>query len=132
MCSEKNMCLEELEENKCYKLKEEKEKNIEKEVVFSNKELILTQDIFDGYWNLNPQTNLLVEKQKAVYEKIEKIMKDKNLDKEEIKVTLLVLYYLNNDISINKNEFSLIIKKAITFLEKNGINYENILNSIKN
>ena len=132
MCREKNMSLEELEENKCYKLKEEKEKNIEKEVVFSNKELILTQDIFDGYWNLNPQTNLLVEKQKAVYEKIEKIMKDKNLDKEEIKVTLLVLYYLNNDISINKNEFSLIIKKAITFLEKNGINYENILNSIKN
>jgi len=132
MCCEKNMSREELEDNKCYKVKEEKQKNIEKEVVFSNKELILTQDIFDGYWNLNPQTNLLIEKQKVVYEKIEKIMKEKNLDKEEIKVTLLVLYYLNNDISINKNEFSLIIKKAITFLEKNGINYEDILNTIKN
>ena len=127
MCCRKNMSLEELEDGE-----EEKQKNIEKEVVFSNKELILTQDIFDGYWNLNPQTNLLIEKQKVVYEKIEKIMKEKNLDKEEIKVTLLVLYYLNNDISINKNEFSLIIKKAITFLEKNGINYEDILNTIKN
>ena len=123
MCCKKEMFLEE---------QEIKSKNIEKEVEFSNKELLLTQDIFDGYWNLNPQTNLLIEKQKAVYEKIEKIMKEKNLDKEEIKITLLVLYYLNNDSSINKNEFSLIIKKAITFLEKNGINYEDILNSIKN
>ena len=67
---------------------------------------------------------------RSVQEEIQRALT--TLYKEEIKVTLLVLYYLNNDISINKNEFSLIIKKAITFLEKNGINYEDILNTIKN
>ena len=101
-------------------------------VEFDNKELIITQDIFDGYWNLNPQTNILIEKNKTVYEKIEKIMKEKNLDKEEIKVTLLVLYYLNTDTSINKVEYSLIIQKAIDFLKKNNINFEEILSTIKN
>ena len=110
--------------------KEEMKKN--EKVEFSNKELILTQDIFEGCWNVNPQTNFLIEKQKTIYEKIEKLMKDKNLDKEEIKVTLLVLYYLNTDTSINKSEYELIMKKGINFLEKNGLNFEEILTSIKN
>ena len=105
----------------------------EEKVEFSNKDLILTQDIVDGYWALNPQTNLLIEKMKLIYEKIEKILKNKNLDKEEIKVTLLVLYYLDTDTSINKVEYSLIMKKGVAFLEKNGItNYEEMMNSIKN
>ena len=116
-------------------IKEDKkkiEKKVEK-VEFSNKDLILTQDIVDGYWALNPQTNLLIEKMKLIYEKIEKILKNKNLDKEEIKVTLLVLYYLDTDTSINKVEYSLIMKKGVAFLEKNGItNYEEMMNSIKN
>ena len=98
---------------------EKSKKEIVEKVEFSNKELILTQDIFDGYWKINPQTNLLIEKEKIVYENIEKIVKEKNLDKEEIKVTLLVLYYLNTDSSINKIEYSLIIKKAVNFLKKN-------------
>ncbi len=103
----------------------------EEKVVFSHKDLILTQDIFDGCWNLNPQTKLLIEKNEKIYEKIENLAKEKNLDKEEIKVTLLVLYYLNTDSSINKIEVSLIIKKGISFLEKNGINFEEILSSLK-
>jgi len=111
---------------------EKSKKEIDEKVEFSNKELILTQDIFDGYWKINPQTNLLIEKEKIVYENIEKIVKEKNLDKEEIKVTLLVLYYLNTDSSINKIEYSLIIKKAVNFLEKNGINFDEILPKIKN
>jgi len=111
---------------------EKSKKEIVEKVEFSNKELILTQDIFDGYWKINPQTNLLIEKEKIVYENIEKIVKEKNLDKEEIKVTLLVLYYLNTDSSINKIEYSLIIKKAVNFLEKNGINFDEILPKIKN
>ena len=102
----------------------------EEKIEFSNKDLILTQDIFDGYWKLNPQTNLLIEKMKIIYEKIEKILKEKNLDKEELKVTLLVLYYLNTDKLINKIEYSLIIKKAMGFLEKNGIIFEDIMKLI--
>ena len=103
----------------------------EKKVEFSNKELVLTQDIFDGCWNLNPQTKLLIEKEKETYDKIEAIMKEKNIDKEEVKMTLLVLYYLNTNSSINKVEYMLIIKKGISYLEENGIKFDEILVTLK-
>ena len=118
--------LEEKEPEK--KMKKEEEKKIE----FSNKELVLTQDIFDGCWNLNPQTKLLIEKEKEIYDKIEGIMKEKNIDKEEVKITLLVLYYLNTNNSINKVEHMLIIKKGISFLEENGIKFDDIFTTLKN
>ena len=41
------------------------------------------------------------------------MMKEKNIDKEEVKMTLLVLYYLNTNSSINKVEYMLIIKKVM-------------------
>ena len=125
---EPKMNLEEKEEEKEVK---KEEKNEEKKVEFSNKELVLTQDIFDGSWNLNSQTQLLIEKEKNIYEKIEQILKEKNIEKEEVKITLLVLYYLNTDISINKVEYMLIIKKGISFLEENGIKFDEILPSLK-
>ena len=109
-----------------------KESLKEKKVEFSNKELVLTQDIFDGFWNLNHQTKLLIEKEKNIYEKIENFMKEKNIQKEEVKITLLVLYYLNTDTSINKVEYMLIIKKGISFLAENGINFDEILPFLKN
>ena len=138
----KECCKKEMKEDNCEKMRlfdlgEEKmlaeEKKLEfKKVEFNPKELILTQDIFDGCWNINPQTSSLIEKEKEEYNKIEKIVKEKNLDKEEIRVTLLVLYYLNTDSSINKIEYSLIIKKGINYLQSNGINFEEILNILKN
>ena len=113
-------------------LEAKKESLKEKKVEFSNKELVLTQDIFDGFWNLNHQTKLLIEKEKNIYEKIENFMKEKNIQKEEVKITLLVLYYLNTDTSINKVEYMLIIKKGISFLAENGINFDEILPFLKN
>ena len=119
------------EEPKKLKIEKEEEEE-EKKVEFSNKELVLTQDIFDGCWNLNPQTKLLIEKEKNIYEKIENIMKEKNIEKEEVKITLLVLYYLNTNTTVNKVEYMLIIKKGISFLEGNGIKFDEILPSLKN
>ena len=123
---------EEEEQKEVKKESSKEEKKEEKKAEFSNKELVLTQDIFDGCWNLNPQTQLLIEKEKNVYDKIEQILKEKNIEKEEVKITLLVLYYLNTDISINKVEYMLIIKKGIAFLEENGIKFDEILPSLKN
>ena len=108
------------------------EKKIEiKKVEFSNKELVLTQDIFDGCWNLNDQTKLLIEKEKDAFNKIEAILKEKHIDKEEVKMTLLVLYYLNTNSSINKVEYMLIIKKGISYLDENGIKFDEILETLK-
>ena len=120
---------EEKEEEKC---EQKCEKKIEiKKVEFSNKELVLTQDIFDGCWNLNDQTKLLIEKEKDAFNKIEAILKEKNIDKEEVKMTLLVLYYLNTNSSINKVEYMLIIKKGISYLDENGIKFDEILETLK-
>ena len=111
---------------------DKKNKNIKKEINSLNpKELVLTQDIIEGYWNINNLTTFLIEKEKEIYEKIEKITKEKNINKEEIKVTLLVLYFLKTNKSINYNEYSLIIKKGIIFLEKNGIDFNEIFSAIK-
>ena len=123
--SHRELKLEEKEEIKIEKKIEEKK------VEFSNKELVLTQDIFDGCWNLNPQTKLLIEKEKDAFNKIETILKEKNIDKEEVKMTLLVLYYLNTNISINKVEYMLIIKKGISYLDENGIKFDEILEALK-
>jgi hypothetical protein len=128
----KNVDEEEEEQKEVKKESSKEEKKEEKKAEFSNKELVLAQDIFDGCWNLNPQTQLLIEKEKNVYDKIEQILKEKNIEKEEVKITLLVLYYLNTDISINKVEYMLIIKKGIAFLEENGIKFDEILPSLKN
>ena len=81
---------------------------------------------------MNPQTQLLIEKEKSVYDKIEQILKEKNIEKEEVKITMLVLYYLNTNDSINKVEYMLIIKKGISFLEENGIKFDEVLPSLKN
>ena len=124
---------EDRDEEQNVKKEEIKEKKMEeKKVEFSNKELILTQDIFDGFWNLNEQTKLLIEKEKDIYDKIENILKEKKIEKEEVKMTLLVLYYLNTNDSINKVEYMLIIKKATTYLEENGIKFEEIFSQLKN
>ena len=40
--------------------------------------MILTQNIIDGNWTLNSQTNFLIEKEKIIFNKIEKIIKPKN------------------------------------------------------
>ena len=61
----------------------------EKKVEFSIKELVLTQDIFDGCWNLNPQTKLLIEKEKNIYEKFENITKEKKSKKKKLKLLYL-------------------------------------------
>ena len=109
---------------------EDKKQDEKKEINFSLNELVLTQDIFDGFWDLNPQINLLIEKEKKVYEKIEEIMKERNINDRRIKITLLVLYYFRANNSFNKIEYSLIIKKGTKFLENNGVNYKDILSHI--
>ena len=134
-CDDEDMELDDNEynEDKYESMKREKETlKIEKKIEFNPKELVLTQDIFDGCWNLNPYTKLLIEKEKNIYEKIEQIVQEKKLDQNEIKITLLVLYYLKTDSSINQIEYSLIIKKGIKYLENSGINFEELFNLIKN
>ena len=96
----------------------------------------LTQNILEGNWSVNTQTQFLIDSYADIYNKIKQYVEklDVKEKKENIIVTILVLYYLKNNKDIDQNEYLLIINKGIQYLQNLGIKellYENIENNIK-
>ena len=92
--------------------------------------LIMTQNI-EGYWEFHDETKDLYNKVgNNIYENVSKKIKELNLVEQENKIidTILVIYYITNKFPHLLGEYKLIIKKAIKFLIKYGINYEEFLN----
>ena len=110
--------------------KEENE-NIDKEK--ENNELtklIMTQNIFDGFWDENEETKNLIQilpknKIMEIENKIKKLNKN---EENKIKYTIIVLVYLEYKHKDKLDEFKLIINKANKFLMSHGIKYEEIIN----
>ena len=95
---------------------------------FDFKKMVLTQNIINGNWTLNPQTKFLIEKEEIIFNKIEKIINQKNLGKNEqdIIITILVLHFLLKNKDINRLEYTLIINKGLEYLKSFGIDYNEI------
>ena len=94
---------------------------------FLIKNIAFTQNVIDGYWNFNDQTKLLIESKKNLYDKIEKIIKEKNISyQQNIIITILVLFVLRNSENINTIEYSIIINKGMEFLNNLNINFKEI------
>ena len=94
---------------------------------YSNvKAMALSQDICDGFWELNNYTQYFIDNNKDLFNKIQKIFSDRNNDDKNIIITFFIVYYLKNDKSINQIEFMLICNKAIKFLKKYNIEYYEI------
>ena len=55
---------------------------------------------------------------------------NKGENETRIIYTILVIYYLKTKCTENLNEYKLVINKANKFLEKNGINYDDIVSGI--
>ena len=100
-----------------------------------NKEidLIMSQDIIEGSWNENEATKKIIdiiseEKFNIIKSRINTMNKGEN----EIKIiyTIMVIYYIKTKHTEKLNEYKLIIKKAIKFLQKNGIDYDAIISDI--
>ena len=95
--------------------------------------LILSQDIIEGFWKENNETKKLIniitlEKFDKIKNKIIALNKGENESK--IIYTILVIYYLKTKCTTNLNEYKLVINKANKFLQKNGINYDDIVSDI--
>ena len=95
--------------------------------------LILSQDIIEGFWNENNETKKLIniitlEKFDKIKNKIIALNKGENESK--IIYTILVIYYLKTKCTTNLNEYKLVINKANKFLQKNGINYDDIVSGV--
>ena len=95
--------------------------------------LIMSQDIMDGYWDENDETKKIIDfitldKFNEIKNKINALNKGEN----EIKIiyTILVIYYLKTNLSEKIKDYRLVINKANKFLEENGIDYDNIISGI--
>ena len=122
---------EEKEELNKVNLKPEKEKDNLDGIDINN--LIMSQDVIDGFWNENDETkklNIIIiqDKLNKIYDRIKKL----NKGNQEIKIqyTILVIYYLNTNHRDKLNEFKLIINKAKKFLINQGVKYEDIIDGI--
>ena len=87
------------------------------------KDVVLTQNIIEGNLCLNSMTEKLIRMNQKLYDKIKNYMEKyyQREDKEDIIITILVLYYLENNKNIVKGEYILIINKGLEYLESKGI-----------
>ena len=96
-------------------------------------QLIMSQDVIEGSWDEDYQTTKLqslvtLDKFNKIKNKIIALKKESNENK--IIYTILVVYYLKTKCTNKLNQYRLVINKAIKFLNKNGINYDNIVSDI--
>ena len=133
----KNKCKKKLSDSESEEEDEnDKHSNKKTKKVFDVKEMTLTQNIIDGNWSINSQTQFLINSYDDIYNKIKKYVNklDVGQNKEDIIVTVLVLYYLKNNKDIDQTEYLLIINKGLQYLKNLGIKeflYENIESNIK-
>ena len=95
--------------------------------------IIISQDIIEGFWNENDKTKKLIDIITSdKFEKIKNKVIALNKGENEIKIiyTILVIYYMKTKCADNLDEYILVINKANKFLEKNGINYDDIVYDI--
>ena len=114
--------------------KRSRKKESEDDSMFEIKKIAFTQNVIDGYWSLNEQTELLIKSKKDLYEQIENILKEKNVLYEEninIIITILVLFTLRTNKNINLLEYTIIINKGLEYLSNLNINYEEIETKLK-
>ena len=110
-----------------------KAKNKRNKISDAQINLIMSQDIIEGFWNENDETKAIIDI--ITSEKFDKIKNKVNaLNKGEISIkiiyTILVIYYLKKECTDNLDEYKLVLNKAIKFLEKNGINYDDFVSNI--
>ena len=130
LCS-KEKIKEENNDLNVFSMNNENEKKKISDNNFNLKEMALSQDIFDGYWELNDYIKNLIEKNKNLYEQFNDYFMKKNCKDEKIVITAFVVYYLKHEKSINQSEFLLIYNKAIKFLKEKSFDYQEIEKNIK-
>ena len=102
-------------------------KKNKKEEVFKFEDFILGQDIIDGNWTKDTQSDLLIKQEKDLYEKIKKVAEEKGITDENGIITLFALYYIYNKKSEKVVELKFVINKAKNYIKKKfNIEYDDI------
>jgi rubrerythrin len=108
----------------------EKEENKIEEKKFDIKNIILTQDIMEGYWEKNEETETIINKISDIYEKIKNYLNEKKIEDnlEKILFTFIMIYYIENKEKDLINDYLLILEKGKKYLKKQNLAYNIILN----
>ena len=112
---------------------EKKKKEKEKKKKDDTTDLIMSQDIIEGFWDEDEVTKKLIGVIKSkIFNKIkDKIVKMKKGENEKkIIYTIMVIYYLKTKLVDKIDEFRLVIHKANKFLNKNEIDYDSVISGI--
>ena len=100
---------------------------------FSVIDLIMSQNAMEWFWDENEGTKNLIDILSTdIFGKIKNKVISLNKREKETKIiyTILVIYYLKNNLVKKLNEYKLVINKANKFLKENGIDYNNIISGI--
>ena len=110
---------------------EAKNKNvIKKEFKFD--EFILSQDVIEGNWTKDSQSEILIEQENDIYEKINKYSIDKGIKEENGIITLFALYYIYTKKKDKINELKFVINKAKDYVKKIfNLEYDEIIKEIE-
>ena len=99
-----------------FDITKKKEKEVKKEFKFD--ELILSQDIIEGYWTKDSQIEILITQEKDMYEKIKKYSDNKGINEENGVITLFILYYIYNIKKEKLGELKFVLNKARVYIKK--------------
>ena len=85
--------------------------------------MILSQNIIEGNWSLNSQTKFIVDSHIDLYNKIKQYVDkfDVGKKKEDIIITILIIYYLKNNKEIDQSEYTIIVNKGLEYLQTIGV-----------
>ena len=94
--------------------------------------LIMSQDIIQGFWDENENSLLIKNMMNEKFCKIENFVNaEKEIkDKKKVIFTILVLYYLLNDMKDKLDELRLIINKGKKYLNSINYPYDDILQKV--
>ena len=96
-------------------------------------DMLMTQDIIEGYWDETPETKRMISKiKKGVFEKIVEYIKSRSITDNFNRVvyTIFVIYYIEKEKSKSNKEYRLVINKGKKYLMSKGINYDNEISKI--
>ena len=104
---------------------------------FDLNDIVLTQDLMEGFWDSNDNTIKIVNEIKDIYDKadtiINKLVSNDNDElKRKILFTFIIIYFIENNATETIAEFKLIIEKGKNFLKNNNIEYDSIYTNLIN
>ena len=124
-----------IQKDKIYEIETEKSINTNNinspKINLKNKDdimkIINTQDFIEGYWEINEQTKYIKEK---YLDKFNALNTKINLN-DKIIITILIIFFIENECNEFLNELNIIIRKAKLYIQKNAKkSYEEIINLV--